>query len=246
MHAALLISDANRDLLDALAASPPDLIVLDAGGLADGAIPDFAREAARQVPGVPVFVRIEPLAGSGRDQLAAAMAAAAHGIWLGAALGRAQVEELASRLAVAEAESDMPDGHLRIVASVETAAGVLAAPSLAEVGPRLAAISLDLASLCRELGCEAGTGPHLPDPLRAARGSVALSAAAAGVPAICSTTAEPADLDALAAEASRARRDGFSAMLARDLRQIEVLRRLSGQAPLGRWMENFVSGVATK
>ena len=44
----------------------------------------------------------------------------------------------------------------------------------------------------------------------------------------------------------RARRDGFSAMLARDLRQIEVLRRLSGQAPLGRWMENFVSGVATK
>jgi citrate lyase subunit beta/citryl-CoA lyase len=243
MHAVLLISDANRDGLDALGATSPDLIVLDARDLT---LRELVQQAGMQVPDVSVFVRIEPLAGAGPEQLAAALAAAPQGIWLSAALGRAQVEELASRLAVAEAESDMPDGSLRIVASVETAAGALAAPSLAEVGPRLAAISLDLASLSRELGCEAGSGPHLPDPLRAARGSVALSAAAAGIPAICSATAEPADLDAFAAEASRARRDGFSAMLARDLRQVEVLRRLPGQAPFGRWMENFVSGVATK
>ena len=130
--------------------------------------------------------------------------------------------------------------------AVESAAGALAIASLSGIGPRLAGIACDLAALARDLGCELGPASRLPAPLRAVRANLVLAAAASGVPAIDSAAGHLPDLDALAADAAQARRDGFSAKLALDLDQVAVLKRLSDQAPFGRWMENFVSGVATK
>lgn len=244
MHAALMISAATRDGLDALAEPAPDLVVLDARVLPDAALGNLTRQARAQAPGVPVFIRIAPLAAAGQDQLAAMLEAAPDGIWLGDAVGRAQVEQLASWLIVAEAELGLPDGRLRMVASVETAAGVLAVPSLALVGRRLAAIALDSGALAREIGCEPSRDGDGPEPLHAARGHVVLAAATARVPAILA--ADGPNAATFAAEAARAVRDGFAAMLASGPRDVAALRRLPDQARVGRWMENFVSGVATK
>lgn len=242
MHAALMISASNSDALDGFAEAAPDLVVLDARALPGDALRDVARQARAQ--NIPVFVRIGPLGTAGQGQLDAALEAAPDGIWLGESVGRAQVEQLASWLAVAEAEFGLPEGRLRIVASVETAAGVLAAPALALVGRRLAAIALDLAALAREIGCDAGRSGDEPEPLRTARGHVVLAAAAARVPPILA--ADMPDAGAYSAEATRASRDGFAAMLTLDLRGVAAIRRLPAQALVGRLMENFVSGVATK
>jgi citrate lyase subunit beta/citryl-CoA lyase len=180
------------------------------------------------------------------DDLAALMPAQPDGIWLGDTRGRADIEQLGSRLAVAEAELDLPDGGTRIVAAIESARGALLLPSVAEAGPRLAAIACDVAALARDIGCEPGSASQLPEPLRAVRASTVLTAAACRVPAIEAGAAETVDPDAYAAEAVQARRDGFSAKLACDPDQLAVLGRLGGQPPFGRWIENFVSGVATK
>ncbi len=246
MHSALLVSETNRDTLGALAGASPDLIVIEAGDLAAEALRAVAAQARANAPRVPVFIRIGPLAGMGLNQLAAALPAVPDGIWLGETVGRAQVEQVASRLAVAEAELGIAHGAMRVVASIESAAGVLAVASLAGIGRRLAAIASDLASVAGDIGCEPGHGPGRPEPLRSACGNVVLAAAAARVPAIDCTAAYLPDPDAFAAQATQASRDGYSAVLARDIRQVEVLRRLSDQALVGRWMENFVSGVATK
>ena len=247
MRAALLLSDRHRGALTAPLRARPDLIVVDGAEAGHEAVQHLVLLARREAPRVPLFIRIKPLAAGGQDQLAPALALDPDGIWLGDTIGRAPAEQLASRLAVAEAELGRPDGRTGIVASVEGASGALAVSTLAGMGPRLAAISCDLASLARDIGCERGPTSRLPEPLRLARGSVILAAAAARVPAIDSPADDACDLDAFAAEASQARRDGFAAKLALDLDQVEVLGRLArDQAPLGRWMENFVSGVATK
>ena len=235
MRAALLIPASCRPLpADAVAASP-DLVLLDAEG--SWPMAGLIRETRSALPGALVFVRIRPLALDGQEELEAALEGEPSGIWLSEAVGRRAVEQLGSRIAVGEARLGIADGATRIVAAIETAAGALAIKSLAEAGSRLAGISYDGAPIAREVGCEPDA-----EPVRGARAYLLLAAAAARIPAIDAT----ADLDAFAAHASRANRDGFSAKLALDLGQLAVLKRIGAQAPLGRWIENFVSGVATK
>ncbi|NNM73274.1 aldolase/citrate lyase family protein [Enterovirga aerilata] len=243
MRAALLIAAESPRIEDALRVRP-DLFVIDQWR---GGDPAAALGRVRAgAPGAPVFMRIQSLERGGADELAAAMPAGPDGIWLRDAVGRADAERLAARLAVIEAELGLPDRGTRIVACVESARGALALPSLAETGPRLAGISYDFAALARDLGCASAGAARLPEPLAAIRAAVVVAAAAAGVPAIDSAGPALPDLDAFAGEAARARRDGFSAKLALSPDEAAVLRRLDPQAPLGRWMENFVSGVATK
>ena len=143
--------------------------------------------------------------------------AAPDGIWLGDAVGRVDIERLGVALGVAEAEAGLGDGAIRIVASVESAAGALRVLSLSEAGPRLAGIACDGGAIARETG------------------------AAAGVPAMDAT-----GIDLRPIQAARAARDGFSGLLVRDPAGIAVVKAARGQAVVGRWIENFVSGVATK
>ncbi|MDB5559771.1 MAG: CoA ester lyase [Enterovirga sp.] len=240
MRAALLVSDSDSRLLGTIGEAHPDLLLLDATG------PDLAERARAgraALPGVPVFIRISPLAEGSDGELDAAMRARANGIWLRNAAGRRAAEQLGARIAVLEARLGIADGATGIVASVESPVGALAISSLAEAGPRLAGITWNRSALSRALGCDPNPEAEMAEPLRAVRASLLLAAAAAGVPAIDSAAAGSEDFDR---EASLARRDGFAAKLARDLGQLAALKRLGAQAPLGRWMENFVSGVATK
>lgn len=246
MRAVLLLSAASLKAAGPAPETAPDLVLLQLREQAGGEPAPAVEQVRARWPGSPVFGRIRPLASGGLEELAALMPAQLDGIWLGNASGRAQIEQLGSHLAVAEADLGLADGATRIVASIESARGGLAVPSLAEAGPRLAAICCDLAALSRDIGCEPGPAARLAEPLRAVRAGVLLAAAACGLPAIEAGAPQIPDLDAYAAEAAQARRDGFSAKLAYDPGEIAVLERLGGQPPFGRWIENFVSGVATK
>lgn len=246
MRAALLVSGIDPAWPETTGSAPPDLLVIDS----EAGAPSLVSRARAAHPGVPIFIRVAPLAGGGEAQLAAMMAARPDGIWLRNAIGRAEIEQLGSILAVAEAELGLDDGATRIIASVDSAAGALAIASLAKAGARLAGITYDLAALAHDIGCEIGPASRYAEPLRTTRANIVLVAAAAGVPAIDSGASHVPDLDAFAADAVHAARDGFSGKLALGSAQIEILRRVAAQLipppPLGRWMANFVSGVATK
>ena len=243
MRAVLLVHPTSLDTIDEVVLCQPDAFLLDVAGCEPKVL--LTLVGAIRTRERPVLLRIRPLAEGGAGDLACAMHARADAVWLRDTVGRAQVEQLASRLAVAEAELDLRHGGTRIVASIESARGALALARLAEVGTRLAAIALDAQALAADLRCRPEEPGLLPAPVRATQAQAVIVAAASNVPAIDATQTPPPP-EEFAAEAAVAVANGFSGKLALDPAQVAALRRSDPQPPFGRWMENFVSGVATK
>ncbi|MBB3903014.1 aldolase/citrate lyase family protein [Methylobacterium brachythecii] len=139
-------------------------------------------------------------------------------ILLPASHGR-EIAHLGARLAVHEAEHGLADGSIGIVALIDSAAGVLGAGSFAGASPRLRGIGWD-AVLATELGAQPVTAEGDWSPVLAqARAMVRLAAAAAGVEAI--EAAYPGENSGKVIAA--ARRDGFTAMFARDALQARLI-----------------------
>lgn len=237
LRAALLVAAAaDEERLASCLRAGPDLVVLDVAALGASGVAAFAALIRAAAAGVPVYARVTANAAGGLAELAMVLPAAPDGIWLGDAVGRVDIERLGVALGVAEAEAGLGDGAIRIVASVESAAGALRVLSLSEAGPRLAGIACDGGAIARETGAAADS-----ETMRVVRAGVVLAAAAAGVPAMDAT-----GIDLRPIQAARAARDGFSGLLVRDPAGIAVVKAARGQAVVGRWIENFVSGVATK
>ncbi|MFE3092517.1 HpcH/HpaI aldolase/citrate lyase family protein [Streptomyces sp. NPDC059248] len=183
MRSALYVpADAPRKLAKALGLDTDELIV----DLED-AVPPDARAAARErltdwlvrnAPGaVPrIWVRINP----GRAGLADAAAVAVPGV-AGVVAAKTESAEgpaaLAAPLRAAERRHGTAAGTFGIVALVESARGVLAAPEIARA-PRVVRLQLGEADLRAELGVEPG-----PDGLELlhARSRIVLASAAAGI-----------------------------------------------------------------
>lgn len=123
------------------------------------------------------------------------------GIFLEGCEGRADVQQLATRLAVRETALGLPEGCLRIVAlAAQTPAGVFSLGDYRGASLRLTALALDETSLP---GGDAARG--------VARALLALGAAAAGVPALLATPgAGDGDFEAACRAASR---EGFSGVM---------------------------------
>jgi citrate lyase subunit beta/citryl-CoA lyase len=191
-------------------ASGADAVVLD---LEDGVRPD-AREAARR------HVAEELAQGAG----AVVRLSCAHGPELARDLAAVRQPSLTALLvpkaadprALSELAAALPG--VPVIALVETAAGVLAAPELARVEAvrRLALGALDLEQ-------DAGIAPD-PDTLRPVRVALALASRAAGlrgpVDGVCPDLHDPA---ATAAEARDAARAGFRAKLCVHPRQVAAV-----------------------
>ncbi|HVV94448.1 MAG TPA: CoA ester lyase [Hyphomicrobiales bacterium] len=178
----------------------------------------FLRAHAGRAEGPRLMVRINGFGhpASAAD-LAAAVAAGADAVMLPKAVGLADVERLAGRLAVAEAEAGRPDGAVMILPlASESGRALLALPTLAGGHPRLMGIAWSGEDLAADLGAVASRRPDgtLPDPQRLARTLALAAAAAAGVPAIDTIFARFQDEDGLRREAEAAAFDGFSGKLA--------------------------------
>lgn len=145
----------------------PDVPVLDI---------EDERPSERQ----PFYVRISPLGSESlRAELRRVTSSGAAGVVLPGMVGRPDVERLGAMLAVAEAEADLPDGSLRILAmAADTPGGVLALPGLSAT-PRLVGLACDPDALAAALGC-ASEAPAIIQ----ARTMTVLVAAACGVPAV--------------------------------------------------------------
>jgi citrate lyase subunit beta/citryl-CoA lyase len=192
-----------------------DALILDLEDSVAPAAKAGAREAVSRFlanhPSAPLWVRINPLAsGDAEADLQAILRTRPHGIVLPKAEGGASVDELARRL------SDGGNATARILAiATETPAAIFALGSYGGAR-RLAGLTWGAEDLPAALGAATSReedGRYTP-PYELARSLCLFGAAAAGVAAI--ETVYPAfkDPDGLAAYAARARRDGFTGMMA--------------------------------
>ena len=179
-------------------APAPDAAIVgaDATSLAGDALP-------RACAWVKVFVSLDGLDAPAFDKdLASASRAPIAGVVLPQCRDGADVQRLAAKLAVAEAESGRPDGELGIVALVAgEPADVFALGSLGGASHRLRAVVFDAASLETRV-------PRDSAAFATARALTVLAARAAGVPAYD----QAGGLD-IRAVCEAARRDGFAGLV---------------------------------
>lgn len=219
MRAYLTVPPGSTDRAVGLA-DAADALVFDGRDLGTCA----AVESLRQGPERPhLLVRIGRVGSPGLEtHLGALVASRPDALVLPAEHGR-DVAHLGALLAVHEAEEGLTDGVVGIVALVASARAALDAASFVGASPRLSALAWSAEALAEQLGAASPTvSEGWIAPLMQVRCQTRLAAAAAGLAAIeaaCSIGDER-----FRAVLAAARRDGFSAMMARDPAQAVLIR----------------------
>jgi citrate lyase subunit beta/citryl-CoA lyase len=155
-------------------------------------------------------------------------------IMLPKAEGGASVVHADAKLAVREATSGLPDGHIKIVAlATETATALFLAGTYAGASARLSALTWGAEDLSAELGAETNRDAQgrFLDPYRLARALCLAGAAAAGVPAIDTVYVDFRDAYGFRRECQEARRDGFSGKMAIHPAQVPIINELFTPTP---------------
>ena len=151
----LVVSPLNEDEVAASWTHNADAVILDlAGPVPDARKAEARASLAEAVPdagkgAAEVFVRVN------KDLLYADIEAAAmpglRGIVLGGPGCAADVERADAILGEMEARKGIPEGHLQIVALLETARGVWNIREIIAASARVSAVGLDEPALCRAL-----------------------------------------------------------------------------------------------
>jgi citrate lyase subunit beta/citryl-CoA lyase len=139
------------------------------------------------------------------------------------------VVHLDAKLAVREAQHDLPDSHVRILAlATETAKALFLAGTFAGASARLTGLTWGAEDLSAELGAEANRDAEggFLDPYRLARSLCLAGAAAAEVQAIDTVYVDFRNADGLRRETEAARRDGFTAKMAIHPAQVPVINEV--------------------
>ncbi len=224
--------------LDKAMASGADAVIVDledsvsADGKAGArqSAADFLRDAVKQAKRPRLLVRVNAIAtGLIDDDLDAVVSARPDAIMLPKAEGGAGVVHADAKLAVREAISGLPDGHVKIVAiATETATALFLAGTYRGASARLEGLTWGAEDLSAELGAEANRGAdgRFLDPYRLARALCLAGAAAARVQAIDTIAADFRNLAALRRETEEARRDGFTGKMAIHPAQVPVINEV--------------------
>jgi citrate lyase subunit beta/citryl-CoA lyase len=223
-------ADSEKRLAKA-AATEADALIVDLEDAVSADTRPRAREIAkaflteRRRP--ELWVRVNPV--DTEDMLLdleAVVPSAPAGIVLPKPRSAADAVTLSERLAELEQDANLPVGGTRILPIVtERPEAVLALRSYTPDTPRLAGLTWGAEDLSAALGAvtaRAEDGGWLPT-YELARSLTLLAAGAAGVPAIDTVYTDYRDLDGLGRHAARARRDGFTGMLAIHPAQVPVI-----------------------
>lgn len=197
-----------------------DALILDLEDSVSLANKAIARDAVRafvgRKPGGPaLFVRINPLDSAlAADDLAAVAGLPLAGITLPKAEGSTSIDDLTARL---------PGDYAILPIASETPRAVFTLGSY--TGARLAGLTWGAEDLPAAIGAASSreADGSYTDPYKVVRALTLFGAHAAGVPAIETVYPDFRDLDGLAAYAARARRDGFTGMMAIHPSQIAVI-----------------------
>ena len=243
MRSLLFVPADSAKKLDKTMASGADALIVD---LEDSIAPDgkagarqsaaaFLKEAIATTPRPHLLVRVNGLRTGLTDaDLDAVVPARPDAIMLPKAEGGASVVHADAKLAVREATSGLPDGHIKIVAlATETATALFLAGTYAGASARLSALTWGAEDLSVELAAEANRDAQgrFLDPYRLARSLCLAGAAAAGVPAIDTVYVDFRDTNGFRRECKEARRDGFSGKMAIHPAQVPIINELFTPTP---------------
>jgi citrate lyase subunit beta / citryl-CoA lyase len=227
-------ADDEKKLAKSLASGADSLLIDLEDSVALSRKPDARKIAAafiakaRESDARPrLFVRINAHGtGMVSDDLDAVMPAAPDGIMLPKCQSGDDVSLLSAKLAVREAESNLPDGKTRIIAiATETARSLFHMGSYVGISERLSGLTWGAEDLSADLGAETArldNGAYT-DPYRLARSLCLFAAHAAEAAPIDTVYTAFRDLDGLRLESEAARRDGFTAKMAIHPAQVPVI-----------------------
>jgi citrate lyase subunit beta/citryl-CoA lyase len=214
------------------AQSAADIVLLD---LEDAVAPEsktVARQsvhdfiAANPAERARLWVRINPFDGAHTlADLAAVVPARPGGIMLPKVYGRAEVEKLDHCLSALEVANGIVEGSTPVIVLVTETAEAMFRTGDYKGAPRVVALTWGAEDLADALG--AATNRNADGSYgftyELARSLTLLGAAAAGVTAIDTISADFRDLEALRLRAEKTRREGFRGMLAIHPAQVEVI-----------------------
>jgi citrate lyase subunit beta / citryl-CoA lyase len=232
MRSLLLASADEKRLAEALN-SGAEAIIVDLAqaapverAAARAAAARFLKEARGRLGGPVLILRANALDSGETDaDLDAVMPSAPDAILLPGSLGAASVQQLSAKLAVREAEFDLPDGETRIIAVADTAQSFFHMGNYRGSSARLIGVAWSAEALRADIGAETDRGRlgEALGPYRLARELALLAATSARVAAIDTAFLNLRDLEGLRAEALAARRDGFTGKIALDPAQVGVI-----------------------
>ena len=244
MRSLLFVPADSAKKLDKAMTSGADALIID---LEDSIAPDgkararqsaaaFLKEAAATAPRPYLLVRVNSLPTGLTDaDLDAVVPAKPDAIMLPKAEGGASIVHADAKLAVREAVSGLPDGHIKIAAHRHrNRRGLVSRRHLCR-RERTA----DRADLGRRGPCPPSSAPRrnrdeqgrFLDPYRLARALCLFGAAAAEVAAIDTVYVDFHDNDGLRRECEAARRDGFAGKMAIHPAQVPIINELFTPTP---------------
>jgi citrate lyase subunit beta / citryl-CoA lyase len=215
---------------DALIVDLEDSIALEGKARAREAAAAFLKNAAASTTRPYLMVRVNGLQTGLTDaDLDAIAPAKPDAIMLPKAQGGAAVIHADAKLAVREAQNDLPDGHIKILPiATETAAALFMVGSFAGASSRLIGMTWGAEDLSAELGARANRdaqGDFL-DPYRLARSLCLAGAAAAAVPAIDTVFVDFRNDAGFRRECVEACRDGFVGKMAIHPAQVPIINEV--------------------
>ena len=213
MRSWLFVPGHRQRMIDKAFGLSSDIVIFD---LEDG-VPSADKDDARRMvaaalcsapAGSTPFVRVHA-AGSPelRADLLALSGAGLQGLVLPKVQGPDDVLEMHGWLNGYETRAALPSVSVRLLATIESAGGLVQAPAIATASPRLAGLMFGAEDFALDMGLFSHPGQGLFDY---ARSALAVAAASGRIAAIDKVFTDIRDSDGLALEARRARDLGFS------------------------------------
>jgi citrate lyase subunit beta/citryl-CoA lyase len=215
---------------DALIIDLEDSIALDGKARARDSAAAFLKEALANTQRPYLMVRVNGLQTGLTDaDLDAIAPTKPDAIMLPKAEGGAAIVHAAAKLAVREAQSNLPDSHIKILPiATETAAALFMVATFAGASARLIGMTWGAEDLSAELGARANRDEQgrFLDPYRLARSLCLAGAAAAAVPAIDTVFVDFRNDAGFRRECEEACRDGFVGKMAIHPAQVPIINEV--------------------
>lgn len=177
-----------------------------------------------------LYVRVNALdSGLTDEDLSAIMPGRPDGVLLPKSVGGASLAELSDRLSAHEGRNGIAHGSTRILpVATETAAAVLALPTVPGSTARLSGLTWGGEDLAADIGAETNhdDSGRYTSPYILARSMALLTAVAAGVEPIETAFTNYDNRDSFVADCLTSRRDGFTGRIAIHPNQVDIINEV--------------------
>ena len=250
MRSWLFVPGHQQRMIDKALGLPADVLIFD---LEDG-VPEAEKDVARSrvaaaldsARGGPMrFVRVHDAGSSELDaDLQAIARAGLQGLVLPKVQGPEDVLQVCRWLDRHETRAGIPSGSVGLLAIIESARGLVHAPAVASVTPRLVGLMFGAEDFALDLGLFSHPGQGL---INYARSALAVAAASGQIRAIDKVFTDISDPDGLAVEARQARDLGFAGKAVIHPGQVGAVNEIfSPTEAEERWARRIVEAFARR